>query len=183
MNNPVLNSIGDNWWVFLLRGIAAIIFGIVALFWPGLTAYALVLTFGVYVLADGILAIYTAFQRKPTDDQWWTWLIDGALSIILGLMALFSTEATALALLIWIAAWAIVVGVMRIIGAIRLRKIIDGEWALGLSGLLMIIWGVALAMMPAAGIVSLTWVFGILSILLGGALIALAFRVKSLKTL
>ena len=103
------------------------------------------------------------------------------MSIIIGLMALFWTESTALALVIWIAAWAIVVGVMRIVAAIRLRHEIDGEWALGLSGVLAVIWGLALALMPAVGILSLTWLFGIFAILIGGVLIALAFRVKKIQ--
>ncbi|MDN3712379.1 DUF308 domain-containing protein [Paracoccus cavernae] len=103
------------------------------------------------------------------------------LSIIIGLMALFWTESTALALVIWIAAWAMVAGVMRIIAAIRLRNEIEGEWALGLSGLLMVLWGLALAVMPAAGILSLTWLFGLFAIVIGVVMILLAFRVKGYK--
>lgn len=178
---PALRALSEYWWVLLIRGIAAVIFGVIALAWPGLTAYALLLTFGIYAIVDGVFAIFTGFRRKSDDDQWWSWLVEGVLSIIIGLMALFWTESTALALVIWIAAWAMVAGVMRIIAAIRLRNEIEGEWALGLSGLLMVLWGLALAVMPAAGILSLTWLFGLFAIVIGVVMILLAFRVKGYK--
>lgn len=181
MNSPSLQALADYWWALLLRGIAAVIFGLIALFWPGLTAYALLLAFGIFALFDGVLAIATAFRRKPSDDRWWSWLIDGALSIIIGLMALFWPVATAIAIVIWIAAWAIVVGVMRILAAIKLRHEIEGEWALGLSGLLMIVWGVLLFALPAAGILGLTWMFGVFTLLAGIVMIVLALRVRGLK--
>ncbi len=179
---PALRALSQFWWVLLIRGIAAILFGIVALAWPGLTAYTLLLTFGIFAVVDGIFAIITGFRRKAGDDQWWSWLVEGILSLIIGLMALFWTETTALALVIWIAAWAMVAGVMRIIAAIRLRHEIEGEWALGLSGLLMLLWGLAFAVVPAAGILSLTWLFGLFALLTGVVMIILAFRVKGYKT-
>lgn len=179
---PALGALSQFWWVLLIRGIAAILFGIVALAWPGLTAYTLLLTFGIFAVVDGIFAIITGFRRKAGDDQWWSWLVEGILSLIIGLMALFWTETTALALVIWIAAWAMVAGVMRIIAAIRLRHEIEGEWALGLSGLLMLLWGLAFAVVPAAGILSLTWLFGLFALLTGVVMIILAFRVKGYKT-
>ena len=178
---PALGALSQFWWVLLIRGIAAILFGIVALAWPGLTAYTLLLTFGIFAVVDGIFAIITGFRRKAGDDQWWSWLVEGILSLIIGLMALFWTETTALALVIWIAAWAMVAGVMRIIAAIRLRHEIEGEWALGLSGLLMLLWGLAFAVVPAAGILSLTWLFGLFALLTGVVMIILAFRVKGYK--
>ncbi|WP_312528639.1 HdeD family acid-resistance protein [Paracoccus sp. (in: a-proteobacteria)] len=181
MENLELRAFAEYWWVLLIRGIAAIIFGLVALFWPGLTAYALLLTFGIFALVDGVMAIIVGFRRKGSDDRWWSWLIDGVLSILIGLMAIFWPVATAIALIIWIAAWAIVVGVMRIIAAIRLRHEIEGEWAMGLSGLLMVLWGVLLFAMPASGILSLTWLFGIFTLMVGIVMIIFAFRVKKLK--
>ena len=180
MDNLV-RVMADNWWVALLRGIAAILFGLMALIWPGLTVYALLIVFGAYAVFDGVMAIIVGFQRKSDDDSWWSWALDGFLSIVIGLMALFWPEATALALIIWMAVWAVVVGVFRIIAAFRLRAEIEGEWALGLSGLLMVIWGVLMALIPAAGLLSIAWLIGIFALLIGIVMIVLAFRLRGMR--
>ncbi len=180
MEKSILSTMRSNWWMVLIRGIAAVIFGLVALFLPGLTAYSLLLTFGIFAVVDGVFAIITGFHRKSEDDRWWAWLVEGLLSIIIGLMALFWPAATAIAIVIWIAAWAIVAGIMRIIAAIRLRREIEGEWALGLSGLLLALWGALMAYMPVSGILSLTWLMGVFAIMIGIVLIVLSFRLKGL---
>ena len=177
----LVRVMADNWWVLLLRGIAAVIFGLLALFWPGLTVYLLLIVFGAYAIFDGIMAVIVAFQRKSEDDGWWAWALDGALSIIIGLMALFWPEATALALIIWMAIWAVVGGIFRIIAAFRLRAEIEGEWALGFSGLLMVIWGVLMALIPAAGLLSIAWLIGIFALLIGIVMIVLAFRLRGMR--
>lgn len=179
MDNLV-RVMADNWWVALLRGIAAILFGLMALIWPGLTVYALLIVFGAYAVFDGVMAIIVGFQRKSDDDSWWSWALDGFLSIVIGLMALFWPEATALAFVIWMAAWAVVAGIFRIIAAIRLRKEIEGEWALGLSGLLMVIWGVLMALIPAAGLLSLAWLIGVFALLIG-VMVVLSFRLRGMR--
>lgn len=180
---PALTALREGWWMLLVRGIAAVLFGLTALFWPGLTAYALLITFGAFALVDGVFSIVAGIRRKGSDDRWWVWLVEGALSLAIGVMAFVWPIATALAFVIWIAAWAVVAGVLRIIAAIRLRHEIEGEWALGLSGVLLIIWGGLLAMMPAAGILGLTWLFGGFSLAIGAVLIMLAFRVRKLPDL
>ncbi len=177
----LVRVMADNWWVPLLRGIAAILFGLMALIWPGLTVYALLIVFGAYAIFDGIMSIILGFQRKSDDDRWWSWALDGFLSIVIGLMALFWPEATALAFVIWMAAWAVVAGIFRIIAAIRLRAEIEGEWALGLSGLLMVIWGVLMAMIPAAGLLSIAWLIGLFALLIGVVMIVLAFRLRGIR--
>ena len=181
MTNPALHMLRTHWWVLLIRGIAAILFGVIALFWPGLTAFVLLISFGIFAIIDGVFALITAFRRKATDDRWWSWLVDGLLSIIIGLMALFWPAATALAFVIWIAAWAVVVGIMRIIAAIKLRHEIEGEWALGLGGLLMVVWGILMAVLPASGILGLTWLIGGFALMIGVTLIALAFRLRRIR--
>lgn len=178
----LIRVMADHWWVPLLRGIAAILFGLMALIWPGLTVYALLLVFGVYAIFDGVMSTVVAFRRKSSDDRWWAWALDGALSILIGLMALFWPEATALAFIIWMAAWGVVAGVFRIIAALRLRHEIEGEWALGLSGLLLVAWGVLLALVPAAGLLSIAWLIGLFALLIGVVMIVLAFRLKGLRT-
>ncbi|SMG24857.1 HdeD family acid-resistance protein [Paracoccus sp. J56] len=128
------------------------------------------------------MAIVIAFRRKSSDDGWWAWALDGLLSIVIGLMALFWPEATALAFIIWMAAWGVVAGVFRIVAAIRLRHEIEGEWALGLSGLLLITWGVLMALLPAAGLLSIAWLIGTFALLIGVVMIALAFRLRRLRS-
>lgn len=178
--NELLRIMAASWWLLLLRGLAGIVFGILALLWPGLTVMALLIVFGVYAILDGILALITGFRRRSMDERWWAWALDGILSIAIGLMALFWPAATALAFVIWIAAWAIVAGGFRIYAAIRLRREIEGEWALALSGVLLVIWGVLIVLVPAAGLLSLAWLIGIFALLIGVTMLVLAFRLRRL---
>lgn len=177
----LIRVMARNWWVPLVRGIAAILFGLMALIWPGLTVYALLVVFGAYAVFDGIMAIVVGFQRKSDDDHWWSWALDGFLAIVIGLMALFWPAATALAFIIWMAVWAVLAGVLRIIAAIRLRKEITGEWALALSGLLLIVWGGLMAMIPAAGLLSIAWLIGLFALLIGAVMVVLALRLRGMR--
>ncbi|MTH77665.1 HdeD family acid-resistance protein [Paracoccus aestuariivivens] len=180
--DETMRLMAANWWLILLRGIAAILFGIVTLIWPGLTVFALLLVFGAYAIFDGALTLVTAFQRRNSDERWWAWALDGLLSITIGVMALFWTGPTALAFIIWMAIWGVIAGIFRIVAAIRLRNEIDGEWALGLSGLLLLIWGILMATLPAAGLLSIAWLIGTFALLIGISLIVLSFHLRKLKT-
>ena len=176
----MLRTLGRNWWALALRGVAAILFGILAFAWPGITLFVLVLFFGAYMLVDGIFAIVAAVRVAGEEDRWWLLLIQGILGVLAGLVAFFWPGLTALALLYFIAAWAIVTGIMEIVAAIRLRQEIEGEWALGLSGLLSVIFGILLVVLPApAGLLSLVWLVGAYAVATGVLLLILAFRVRS----
>jgi uncharacterized membrane protein HdeD (DUF308 family) len=176
----VLRTLGRNWWALALRGVAAILFGVLAFAWPGITLFVLVLFFGAYMLVDGIFAIVAAVRAAGEEDRWWLLLIEGILGVLAGLVAFFWPGLTALALLYFIAAWAIVTGIMEIVAAVRLRQEIEGEWALGLSGLLSVIFGVLLVVLPApAGLLSLVWLIGAYAVATGVLLLILAFRVRS----
>src|SRR5215203_890906 len=176
----VLRTLGRNWWALALRGVAAILLGILAFAWPGITLFVLVLFFGAYMLVDGIFAIVAAVRAAGEEDRWWLLLIEGILGVLAGLVAFFWPGLTALALLYFIAAWAIVTGIMEIVAAIRLRQEIEGEWALGLSGLLSVIFGILLVVLPApAGLLSLVWLVGAYAVATGVLLLILAFRVRS----
>ncbi|HWL59224.1 MAG TPA: HdeD family acid-resistance protein [Paracoccus sp. (in: a-proteobacteria)] len=179
--DELVRVMSANWWVLLLRGIAAILFGIVALLLPGLTVFVLLWVFGVYAIFDGLMAVITAVQRRKSDDRWWAWALDGVLSIAIGLMALFWTGATALAFIIWMAIWGVIAGIFRIVAAIRLRNEFKGEWELILSGVLLVVWGVLMAMLPAAGLLSIAWLLGVFAILIGITLIALSLRLRKMK--
>jgi uncharacterized membrane protein HdeD (DUF308 family) len=163
-----------------LRGLAAIVFGVLAFVWPDITLFALVLLFGAYMLVDGIFAIVAAVRAAGREARWWLLLIEGVLGVLAGLVAAFWPGLTALALLYFIAAWAIVSGILEVIGAIRLRQEIEGEWALGLSGALSVLFGILLVVIPApAGLLSLVWLIGAYALVFGVLLLVLAFRLRS----
>ena len=146
----LLHELADNWWLVLLRGIAAIAFGILALFWPALALVTLVFLWGTYAIVDGVLALGAAIAGIGGEvvPRWWLVLV-GIAGILAGVLAFVWPDITAQVLLAFIAAWAIMIGVLQIVGAIQLRKEIEGEWLLGLSGLLCILFGVALSPSPA----------------------------------
>jgi len=180
MGQPVLPILSRNWWALALRGLAAILFGILAFAWPGITLFVLILFFGAYMLVDGIFAIVAAVRAAREETRWWLLLVEGILGVVAGLVTFFWPGLTALALLYLIAAWAIVTGIMEIVEAIRLRQELVGEWALILSGALSVIFGVLLVVIPArAGLLSLTWLIGIYAVAFGVLLVILAFRVRN----
>jgi uncharacterized membrane protein HdeD (DUF308 family) len=177
----LLHGLARYWWLILLRGIAAIIFGVLAFIWPGITLVTLVLFWGAFTLVDGILALAHAIMGGNVGSRWWLALI-GALGIIVGLLTFLMPGVTALVLLVFIATWAIVLGVFQIIGAIRLRKEIDNEWTLILSGALSVLFGVVLLIAPGAGAIGLIWVIGAYAIAFGILLGMAALRLRKHQT-
>lgn len=176
--DDLMNFLERNWWVLLVRGIAAITFGIAAFVWPTLTVAVLVMLFGAWVLVDGIFGVIDSIRYRDRMKHWWLWLLEGVLGIVVGALTLLMPGVTAYVLLIFIAAWAIVGGVLRIIAAIRLREQIEGEWLWGLSGAISVLFGIALVVMPGAGILSLIWLIGFWAVLFGVLCILLAFRLR-----
>ena len=178
----LLRSLADNWWLLLLRGLAAIAFGVLAFFWPGLTLVTLTLLWGAYALVDGVVAIWAAFNASGGDagPRWWLGL-SGVAGIIAGILTFYYTGTTTLALLMFIAAWAIVIGVLQIWGAIALRKALEHEWLLILNGALSVAFGVILLMQPGTGALALVWMIAWYAIFFGCLYIALAFRLKQYK--
>ncbi|MEV4800871.1 HdeD family acid-resistance protein [Nonomuraea sp. NPDC049421] len=172
-----MGDITRSWWLLLVRGIAAVIFGILALIWPGLTLLALVIFFGAYALVSGIFALFAGFRHGARSRAWL--IFSGIIGIVAGLVALAWPGITSIALLFVVAVWAIVSGVSEIVAGIQLRKRIDNEWLLILGGALSVIFGVLLLARPGAGLLSLAWLIGIFAVLYGIAMIALAFRVKN----
>jgi uncharacterized membrane protein HdeD (DUF308 family) len=173
----LLRPLARNWWKFLLRGGAAILFGVLAFIWPGATLLALVLLWGAYALVDGVLALWAAVTGAGAAPRWWLAVV-GVAGVAAGLITFFWPGVASLALLMVIAAWAIVTGVMQIIGAVRLRKEIEGEWLLALSGILSIVFGLLIVSQPAVGAVALVWMLGAIAIAIGATYVALAFRLK-----
>ena len=134
-------GLARNWWALALRGLFAIIFGLMALFWPGLTLQTLVLIFGAYVTVDGITAAIAAVRGRETHRQWVFLLLVGVIGVVAGLVALGFPEMTLLTLVYLAAAWAMVIGVLQIIAAIQLRGEIDNDWLLVLSGGVSLVLG------------------------------------------
>ncbi len=172
-------SLVRSWWVVALRGVVAVIFGLITLFRPGLTLAALILTFGVFAVANGLFAIWSAIANRRGESGWVMLLISGVLSIAIGLLTFASPGVTGIVLLYFIAGWAIVTGIGEIATAIRLRKLIQGEWLLILAGVLSIAFGILVAVSPGAGALAVTLWIGGYALLFGVLLIALAFRLRS----
>lgn len=169
-----------NWWVLALRGLAAIIFGVAAWVWPGLTVTVIIILFGAYALVDGIAAIIaSAAVAGKGAERWLPLLLVGIAGVAFGLVTLMWPGLTALAVLYLIGAWAIVTGVFQIIAAIQLRRQIAGEWLLALGGLGAIVFGILVELFPGGGALALVWTIGVFAILYGIVLIALAFRLRT----
>ena len=173
----MLTTLAEYWWTLVLRGVAAVIFGILAYVWPGITFTVLVLFFGAYALWDGVFALIAAFRTQA--ERRWPLVLEGLVGIAAGVLTFIWPGAATLALLIIIGAWAFVTGIFEIVAAIRLREEIEGEWLLLISGLLSVLFGIALAIWPAAGLVAVTWLIGAYSIVFGILLIVLGFRLRN----
>jgi uncharacterized membrane protein HdeD (DUF308 family) len=175
-----LSDISRNWWVAVLRGALAVLFGVVALVWPGITFEALVLVFGVYAFFDGVLVLGFGLLAAGAGQQWWPLVLSGILGIGVGVITFLQPQATGLALVYVVGAWAIVTGLLEIVAAIRLREVISTEWLMGLSGVLSIVFGVLVVAQPNVGAISLVYLFGLYAILAGIGQIAFGFRVHNM---
>lgn len=172
-----------SWWILILRGIAAILFGIVAFVWPALTGVALVIAFGAYALLDGVFAVVTGISRLGHSSRGWAFLLEGLLGIVVGLAALLLPGVVAVALIYLIAAWALITGIFEIVSAVQLRKEITNEWALGLSGLLSIVFGVLVMLQPATGGLAVVWILGGYAIAFGVLLIIAGIRLRGVRNI
>jgi uncharacterized membrane protein HdeD (DUF308 family) len=174
---PGLHALAQNWWLLMLRGLAGIIFGVLAFAWPGITLLTMIIFYGAYALMDGIFAIGAAFRGGDAGARWWLILI-GILGIAAGLLTFLWPGLTALVLAMFIGIWSLVHGIFEIVGAIKIRKEIDNEWWLILSGALSVLFGLVMLFMPGAGALALVWVIGAYSIIFGALLVGFAFRLK-----
>ena len=179
VNDTMWSDLGRNWGWIVVRGIAAVIFGVLALVLPGITLAALVLLWGAYALADGILALIAAFRIRDRGKPFWALLVVGILGIAAGILTFIWPGMTAIVLLAFIAAWWLVMGIFQIIAAVRLRKSVENEWLLGLSGLLSVIFGVLMLINPGAGALAVIWVIGAYAVVFGVLLIALGIKLRS----
>src|SRR5919198_3636946 len=171
-------SLSENWWLVVLRGVLAILFGILAFAWPAITWLTLIIMFGVYAIVDGIVAIVTGLSRTRESARWWVFLLEGLLGIGAGIVALVWPGLTSLVLIYMIASWAIVTGILEIVAAIRLRNEISNEWMLGLGGLVSIGLGILLFLQPVAGGLAIIWTIAGYALIFGVLLVVLGFRLR-----
>ncbi|MEV0828109.1 HdeD family acid-resistance protein [Nonomuraea rubra] len=172
-----MGELSQSWWLLLVRGLAAVVFGVLALIWPGITLLVLVIFFGAYALVSGLFELFAGFRHGTRSRAWL--IISGLVGILAGIVALVWPGITSLALLYVVAFWAIFTGVSEIVAGIHLRKLIDNEWMFIVGGALSVIFGVLLLIWPGAGMLSLVWLIGAFAILYGLAMIALSLRVKN----
>jgi uncharacterized membrane protein HdeD (DUF308 family) len=175
----MLQTLARNWWALVLRGICAVLFGVMAFVWPGITLATLIFLYGAYALVDGVLGVVAAMVGRQPGGFPWGILLAGVAAIAVGVMTFLWPGLTALVLLYLIAAWAIVRGVFEIIAAIALRKEIEHEWLLAASGALSVLLGIFLVLSPGAGALALLWAIGAFAIAAGILMIVLGFRLKS----
>lgn len=178
--NEMIDYLQRSWWIFLLRGVAAIVLGIMAFAWPALTLAVLVTLFGAYVFADGIFGLIDAIRYRDRLKRIWPLVLESILGIVVGVLTLFWPGVTALVLLMFIAAWAVVGGLLRIVLAFQIRKEITGEWILILGGVMSILFGGLLVAVPQVGLITLVWIIGIYAILFGVLFMVLGFRLRKL---
>ena len=167
------------WWLLVLRGVAAIAFGVLTWIRPAISLAALVLLFGVYALADGLLGLWMALSGRKGNDHWWLLLLASLVGIGVGILTFAAPGITALALLFYIAVWAIATGVLQIVAALRLRREISGEWWLILAGLASVAFGVILISRPAAGALAVVSFIAAYAIVFGVLELMLAFKARS----
>jgi uncharacterized membrane protein HdeD (DUF308 family) len=172
------STLTRHWGLLLLRGILAILFGVLVFFWPSIAWILVVASFAAFALLDGVLAITAAVVGHPPRKQWWAFMLEGVLGISAAVVTIAWPGITQWMLLCIIAYWAIATGVFEIIAAIRLRKEIQGEWLLGQAGILSVLFGVAILIMPVAGALAIAWWIAAYNIAFGILLVALSFRLR-----
>lgn len=181
-DNHLWQALGQHWKWIALRGVAAVIFGVLAIAWPAIALAVLVLVWGAYAFVDGVFTLLAAARMREAGRPIWPLVLVGLLGVGAGLVAFFWPALTALGLLMLIAAWALVIGVLQIIAAIRLRRALVNEWWLGLSGALSVLFGVMMIANPGAGAVAVAWVIGAYAVFFGVMLVLLALRLRKTST-
>ena len=174
----MLQVMARNWWTLALRGVLAIILGILIFLNPAIALVSLITLFGAYMLVDGVFAIIAAVRDRASNPRWWVAILEGVVGIVAGILTFVLPGVTSLVLLYIVAAWALITGVMQIIAAIELRKEISGEFWLGLSGFLSALFGVLLIANPGDGLLTLLTLVAIYAIIGGVILIMLGLRLR-----
>ncbi len=175
----MITKMFHNWWLYAVRGVLGIIFGVLALIWPEKAVTVLVMLFGAFAMMDGVFAMVAGIIASVFHDRWWAISLEGLAGIVIGLLTLVWPNITAQVLLYFIASWTIITGILTIVAVVHLRHVVK-EWVLILNGLLSIILGILLFIFPNSGLIALVWAIAIFAILHGIFLIVDAFRLRAL---
>jgi uncharacterized membrane protein HdeD (DUF308 family) len=172
------DMLARNWWIVALRGAAALVFGVLAFLWPHIALVVLVLLFGAYVLVDGIFNLINAALGQTREPRWIV-AVMGIAGIIIGIVTLVWPDLSAMALIYLIAIWAVTVGAFTILAAVRLRDDIDDEWLMAFTGVVLILFGLAIAIVPGPGALALVWLISAFVVAYGVLQLLLAFRLRN----
>ena len=176
MSDTVLRK----WWLLGLRGVIAVLFGVLAISWPAITLLTLALLFAAFAILAGVVWTWAALASRSSDRRWWTMLLFGLVSIGAGVLAALYPGITTLALVLVMGVNALVSGVIDIVVAVRIRRSMRGEWLLGLSGVVACLFGLIVLLFPAgAGALMLAFMTGIYAIVSGALLMMLAWQVRA----
>lgn len=167
------------WWAMILRGILAILFAILALFWTGFTLELLVLVFGAFVLVEGIVSIFGSVGAAEAHKEWWAYLLRGILGIVVGLLILFWSGITAAVFVYLIAIWAVLMGIIELWMSSKFIEGIPGKWAVTTVGILSILVGIIIMIFPYSSLIIITWLIGIFALISGISLIVFGFQIKN----
>lgn len=176
---PKQQELLPSWRMLALRGSLAVLFGILAALWPGITLLWLAVLFAAYALLMGGVSLVAAVEHRKTSEDWWLILLLGLVGLGAGAIALINTELSALILVLLMGTYALATGILDIVVAVRMRKVIEREWLLVLSGVVSIVFGVLVFLFPAAGALALVWLISAYALATGVLWLALAFRVRS----
>ena len=171
------------WWTFIVRGIVAILFGVLAFISPAFGVGLLVGLFAAWAIIDGVNSLLTGIRTRGTDRSWWLEILEGVVGVAAGVIALVLPGFAAEVLLLLISAWAILTGILEIVMAVRLRRVIEGEVWLALAGIASIVFGVVLFLFPAAGALSIVWLLAGFAIAYGAFLVMLGWRLRGIDKL
>jgi uncharacterized membrane protein HdeD (DUF308 family) len=178
----MIGALARNWWALLIRGIAAVIFGVLAFIWPGATIVAIGILFGAYAFVDGIFAIVAAVRAAEAHERWWPFVIEGIVGLLIAGITFYDVAITIFALFFTIAAWAFITGIMEIVAAIQLRKLVPNEFWLIFGGIVSILFGVLLVWRPLAGALAVIYLIGAYAVVFGITMIGLSLRLRSHAT-
>jgi uncharacterized membrane protein HdeD (DUF308 family) len=173
-----LNTLAANWRALALRGLVALLFGLVVLFWPGLVFAVLALLFGIYAVVDGAITFLPALRSSERGARRWLPLTEGAVGVIAGLVAFLSSGMSGNGLVYVIVGWALATGMLKILTAVLLRAEVESGWLLAGSGALSVLFGVLLAVLAGSDVPFLAPLIGAFAVVVGLALIVFAFRLR-----
>jgi uncharacterized membrane protein HdeD (DUF308 family) len=178
----MVHVLARNWWALLIRGIAAVIFGILAFAWPGPTLVVIGILFGAYAFIDGVFAIVAAVRAAQAHERWWPFVLEGIVGLAIAAITVYDVGITLLALYLTIAVWAFITGILEIAAAVQLRKTIRNEWLLIVAGISSILFSVLMFWRPVAAALAIVWLIAAYAIVFGIIMIALSFRLRSHAT-